>query len=404
MELGSADDPQIFVPLHTHAHTHRHRADARTSNRLSLSCEKTHFMASSSSEPSDSASVRVAVLTSYTEDYEIGHICSPINRRYAERHGYAYVERIYPPLSREAPPDRHPTWNKVALVNELLDEVLRGRTRAAAQIEPSLPPCSIPSDTTHLLWVDADAAIVRQDVSVPDLLQGLPTQIELVIGEDVTPCCLVNAGVFIARVSEWSAKLWRDVWSSNASRKFHNRRYHEQSSLLCQLERRGEGLDLVRPPFHSYNGGHAERKIFPHVAVLPRHSFNTNRADLRRAGGASEARAPGDLTTRDEDRCDFIFHAAGHPTLRVIGVAGTAALWRPRKIEALQTVIADALLDDLGIAGIRELGVAGLEDKAQSIVSERRAGGGARTEGAAKLDRPLPPRSYSSRYLGRIMN
>ena len=67
-------------------------------------------------------------------------------------------------------------------------------------------------------------------------------------------------------------------------------------------------------------------------------------------------------------------------------------------------MIADALLDDLGIAGIRELGVAGLEDKAQSIVSERRAGGGARTEGAAKLDRPLPPRSYSSRYLGRIMN
>ena len=56
--------------------------------------------------------------------------------------------------------------------------------------------------------------------------------------------------------------------------------------LLCQLERRGEGLDLVRPPFHSYNGGHAERKIFPHVAVLPRHSFNTNRADLRRRQAA----------------------------------------------------------------------------------------------------------------------
>ena len=79
-----------------------------------------HVDSDATSEPA----VRVAVLTSYTSDYECGRICSPMNRRYAERHGYAFVERIFPPLSAEAPPERHPTWNKVALVNDVLDHLL----------------------------------------------------------------------------------------------------------------------------------------------------------------------------------------------------------------------------------------------------------------------------------------
>lgn len=280
--------------------------------------------------------MRVAVLTSFTSDYDLGWLCSPVNEHYAKKHGYAFLREVIDPnqqLRCKSAADstsevRHPTWNKVRLIHELLEGLLRSKDA----------PLPIPLDTTHLLWVDADAAVVRQSVLVEDLWRGLPATIELLIGEDVTSCCLVNAGVFCVRVSEWSLQLWRDVWASAASRKFHNKRYHEQSALLRQLERRGEGLDLVRLPFHSYCGGHAAPKLFPHVCVLPRSAFNTNRCDIRTEAAVNAARAPGEPETRDEDACNFIFHAAGHPFLRTIGEAGTAILWKPPKAVALVTV------------------------------------------------------------------
>ena len=157
------------------------------------------------------------------------------------------------------------------------------------------------------------------------------------------------------RVSHWSLRLWSDVWSSKGSLKFHNCRYHEQSALLRQLARRGEGLDALDPPFHSYCGGRSTPKLFPHVAVMPRRALNTNRYDLRggegpaaaagaaacaAAGLRESARAPGESAVREEDACDFIFHAAGNPTLRCIGVAGTAVLSKPDKPTAIRMVLA----------------------------------------------------------------
>ena len=136
-----------------------------------------------------------------------------------------------------------------------------------------------------------------------EILALAPPTAELVVGEDVTQCCLVNAGVLLVRVSEWRLALWRDVWEAPSSEKVHNARFHEQSSLLKQLNARHEGLGRVKP-FHSFLGGPAGPKVFPHVCVLPRHALNTNRGDLRR--GAPAAPAP-------DDRCDFIFHACGVP-------------------------------------------------------------------------------------------
>ena len=94
-----------------------------------------------------------------------------------------------------------------------------------------------------------------------EILALAPPTAELVVGEDVTQCCLVNAGVLLVRVSEWSLALWRDVWEAPSSEKFHNARFHEQSSLLKQLNARHEGLGRVKP-FHSFLGGPAEPKVF----------------------------------------------------------------------------------------------------------------------------------------------
>ena len=244
--------------------------------------------------------MKAAVLTSFTDDYALGHFTEPFNRAYAERHGYEYICRVQPPSDWMTDKSkRHPTWDKVELLLELLSGLLRGDGQ----------PCGCAADTTHLLWVDADAVVLNHAISLDDLWAGVPSTVELLIGEDVTPTCLVNAGVLCVHVSEWSLRFWHDVNAAPASRKWFRSPQREQSALLKQLSVRGEGLDRLPPPFYSYLGG-PQLKLFPHVAVLPRHALNTNRGDVRDRACCAERDAC-DRTFQ----CDFIFHAAGHPTI-----------------------------------------------------------------------------------------
>ena len=103
--------------------------------------------------------------------------------------------------------------------------------------------------------------------------------------------------------------------------------------LLEQLTLRREGLRGVRP-FHSFRDrGPQGPKLFPHVAVLPRYMFNTNRGDT--CTGATRS------GRKNEWRCDFIFHAAGKP-----------AVWTPeglctRKLEAFRCMVHHAGLGAL---------------------------------------------------------
>lgn len=277
--------------------------------------------------------VRAVVVTAFTENYAFGHLTAPVNRAYAVRHGYEFVCRVTPQYDWTLPGTRHPTWDKVALILEQLHRALHGGPEAAC---------------THILWVDADAVILGQHLSVRDLWRCLPPSVDLIIGEDVTPTCLVNAGVLCIRVSEWSLKLWSDVWQSEASERFHRRSYHEQSALLEQLRRRAEGLDAVTP-FHSYRGGPIGCKLFEHVCVCPRHALNTNHGDLRepwRSDGVATKAAMGIAADAAESslewRCDFVFHAAGKPTLARCGPGGVLTHWRPSKMAALEAMVAHA--------------------------------------------------------------
>lgn len=102
---------------------------------------------------------------------------------------------------------------------------------------------------------------------------------------------MINAGVWIAAVSQWSLELWRDVWSSPASMPLWWRPFHEQTALIRELELRRQRMRRL-PVFHSFCGG-PSLKLFDHVAVLPRAAFNTNRGDVRarigRCTGTREA-------------------------------------------------------------------------------------------------------------------
>ena len=283
------------------------------------------------STSTDVSNFRVAILTAYTTDYDIGYTCATVNRAYAKRHGYSFVCREHPPVC--ADDLRHPSWNKVSLVIECLRAILNADDQSP-----------VPLDTTHLLWIDADAVVINHDKRFEELWADLPANIELLIGEDVTLASLINAGVFSIRVSPWSLALWEDVWSVSLG-KYAWKGYFEQTCLVKQLEARGEGLEAMcttsttrrgESPFHSWCGGPSGPKLFPHVCVLPRRCLNTNRCDIRDA--ATRERGP---PHRAEDACDFIFHAAGHPILRRVGTNGerTAELWTPPKGIGLRAVI-----------------------------------------------------------------
>ena len=71
---------RIAAPTHMHAAT-RNNVGPHASATNSIS-EAEH----GSSSAQSSSSMRVAVLTAFTSDYAIGHLCAPINQRYASRH------------------------------------------------------------------------------------------------------------------------------------------------------------------------------------------------------------------------------------------------------------------------------------------------------------------------------
>ena len=70
------------------------------------------------------AKKRVHVFTAFTSNYELGYLTLPHNRAYAEHHGYSFECRIRDPYDWNAPGARHPSWDKVAILLELLDNLL----------------------------------------------------------------------------------------------------------------------------------------------------------------------------------------------------------------------------------------------------------------------------------------
>ena len=278
---------------------------------------------SAAGESGRSTTCRVTLVTSCTACYEPGPLCVGVNREYASVHGYGFVYVEGDPRSpmeggdprdrarwKRAPKgeERHPTWRKVELLCRLLDGLTLPQEQQGHRGAEDLAELGCPSDTTHLMWIDADAIVVRPEVKVEGVIARVPASTELVIGEDLTLNGLINAGVMIVRVSDWSRELWSDVWSSPLSERFRQGIYHEQSALMRQLMERREGLRQLKP-FHSFaQGGPQGPKLFRHVAVLPRRMLNTNKGD--------------------PDEVDFVFHAAGR--LKEMG----------GKIQALKTMLA----------------------------------------------------------------
>jgi hypothetical protein len=243
---------------------------------------------------------RVVVLMACSLDYLPSYLCIPPNRAWAARHGYAFQSLVSTKEEMLAAvhPRDHLTWFKVLEINRLLAEEPETAAAAAAAA----------TRWEWVVWIDADATVVLPDVSLDTLLQKHHVEgtTDLIIGEDVSPSCKVNAGVMLIRNTEWSRRLWADVW---ACPRWRTKAFHEQSAVCRWLKANEPGFG-TGTPWYSWDGapntGHRTEKTL----VLPHPAINTN------GGSAAHQKHKRlhKITTRIGPSVDgpaFVFHAIG---------------------------------------------------------------------------------------------
>jgi len=128
--------------------------------------------------------MRICVTTWYDEGFSaLGDLCLLSLARYCRVQGY---ELQIPEVPHS---NRPPAWNKIQVCLALFDQ-----------------------GADFVLWVDADAVMVRTDVDVLS---------ELADGEDIGIVadrngerCFPNSGVMILRNCEWTRTFLEDVWNS----------------------------------------------------------------------------------------------------------------------------------------------------------------------------------------------
>lgn len=138
--------------------------------------------------------VDVCVVTSYDDKYApIGDICAKTLSRYCRTHGY--IGKII----RNFASGRHPMWDKIAIIQNLLSE-------------------GIP----YVFWVDADSMFVRYDRRISDEIDDTHN-LYLTSGwaafhtgpGDMMFRESANSGIMLVKNTEWSKKFMSDVWNQN---------------------------------------------------------------------------------------------------------------------------------------------------------------------------------------------
>ena len=240
------------------------------------------------------AAADVTILMAFSSDYLVGHLCRAVNADWAALHGFSFACDVKPrqEMLDSITPREACTWYKVSMINRFLQD-----------------PTVCKEHGHYLVWLDADAVVLNQSTTVSDLVnaaEGKP----LIIGEDLSPCCLLNAGVMIIEVCDWSRNFFHEVWASELAVKYHNRNFHEQSTLIRLLQRTEQDAEVLKAePFHSYRGG-PRRKATEHVCIMPRDSFNTNEGWKGRMANKNDLEL--------HPRIPFVFHSVGLRKLEAV--------------------------------------------------------------------------------------
>ena len=155
----------------------------------------------------------IGIITSYTnhirwDNYgkcDYGDFSSFNHHEYANKHGYSYIKKI---VNNDDYQNWHPTWIKIDVLKTYLPLF------------------------EYLVWIDADAVFVNQDVKIEDLISNdidliLPKlEVDKISGNMWTH---TSTGLMVWKNSEWSNNILNLLW--NEPKQFRFEFFHEQSRL-----------------------------------------------------------------------------------------------------------------------------------------------------------------------------
>ena len=156
---------------------------------------------------------KICIITSYTDhirwdDYgkcDYGDFASLNHHEYSNKHGYSYIKEI---VKNDDYLDWHPTWIKVDVLKKYLPLY------------------------DYVVWIDADAVFVNQDIKIEDLIDG---NVDLVIPKLEVDRFTGNmwthttTGFMVWKNNEWSKNILDLLW--NEPKQFRFEFFHEQSRL-----------------------------------------------------------------------------------------------------------------------------------------------------------------------------
>jgi hypothetical protein len=157
--------------------------------------------------------MKICILTSYTDHIrwdnygkcDYGDFASFNHHEYSNRHGYSYLKEI---VKNDAYENWHPTWIKIDVIKKFLPLY------------------------DYVVWIDADAVFVNQDITIEDLIDGnvdlvIPKlELDRVSGNMWTH---TTTGFMVWKNSEWSNNTLNLLW--NEPKQFRFEFFHEQSRL-----------------------------------------------------------------------------------------------------------------------------------------------------------------------------
>ena len=270
--------------------------------------------------------VKFVVTTAYSTNYTIGKLCGAINRKYCAAHGYEFIEKEVDLLTLESAlgSRNHCTWYKIFMMLNYMKDALALLSKARSG-----------NTFTYVVWVDADACVVNHSVKLEDVV-ALGKYRDLIIAEDHV--FLVNCGVMLMRICEWSFRLLNEVWNE---KKYFRVPHFEQSALIRVLRRHAEGLNLMSPEKYFSRKGGDPVKCFVHTAVLSPSLLNTNVHDDE-CDGSTNFESDGSAYIYENHKSGqamFIYHPYG----------------KARKIELVKTMMSRRKLevDGLNIAEMK---------------------------------------------------
>jgi hypothetical protein len=158
------------------------------------------------------SALRIAVCTmAHGPHVALLELTAPSLTRYAERHGYEYVE-----VRHRLDPSRPASWDKVVLLRSLVTKF------------------------DVVVWLDADALVLDRAPDIATVLR--PRKFLYMVEHRVNGARIPNAGVIVMRGGRAAARFLDQVWKQ---RRFVADKWWENAAIVHLLGYRD--LDGLRP-------------------------------------------------------------------------------------------------------------------------------------------------------------